>query len=197
MPKKESMLVEKMDYLTAGVHIGMKTCTPYMKRFVYKIRDDGLAVFNLKKVDERIKTAADFISRFSKILVISRKENASKAITSFAGQIGARAIAGRFSPGTITNPSFSEFYEPDLVFVVDPLVDDQAIREAKKKRIPIVALADTFNSVKDVDLIVPINNNGKKALALVFWILSREVLKNREKIKKNSDFKVKVEEFEE
>ena len=43
------MLVEKTEYLTAGVHIGMKSCTPYMKQFVYKVRDDGLAVFNLQR----------------------------------------------------------------------------------------------------------------------------------------------------
>jgi small subunit ribosomal protein S2 len=192
---KESMLVEKMEYLTAGIHIGMKTCTPYMKRFVYKIRDDGLSVFNLKMVDERIKIAADFISKFNKTLVVSRKENAGQAITKFAEQIGAKAIAGRFPPGTLTNPSYKDFYEPELIVIADSLVDDQVVREAKKKRIPIVALADTFNTVKDIDYIIPANNNGKKAIALIFWILTREILKNKEKIKSNEEFKLKVEDF--
>ena len=78
------MLVEKTEYLTAGVHIGMKSCTPYMKQFVYKVRDDGLAVFNLQKVDERIKLVADFLSKYKKMMIVSRKENASKAIKKFA-----------------------------------------------------------------------------------------------------------------
>ncbi len=191
----ESMLVNKNEYLTAGVHIGMKSCTPYMKQFVYKIRDDGLAVFNLQKVDERIKVAGKFLTKFNKMLVVSRKDNAAKAITKFADIVGAKAVAGRFSPGTMTNPLYKDFYEPDVVFVVDPLVDDQVIKEARKKRVPIVALCDTFNIAKDIDLCIPINNNGKKSIALVFWILGREILKARGKIKKNDDYKYDLKEF--
>jgi small subunit ribosomal protein S2 len=191
----EEMLVEKTEYLTAGVHIGMKTCTPFMKKFVYKIREDGLAVFNLKMVDERIGTAAKFISKFKNILIVSRKNNASKALEEFARQIGAMAITGRFSPGTLTNPSYKDFYEPDMVMVVDPLVDEQVIKEAKKKRLPIVALCDTFNSAKNIDVMIPSNNNGKKSLALIFWIMAREVLKARGDIKKNSDFTAKIKDF--
>ncbi|MCK4496808.1 MAG: 30S ribosomal protein S2 [Candidatus Aenigmarchaeota archaeon] len=189
------MLVEKTEYLTAGVHIGMKSCTPYMKQFVYKVRDDGLAVFNLQKVDNRIKITADFLSNFDKIMVVSKKENASKAIKEFAEAVDGKAVPGRFLPGTLTNPSYKGFYEPDVVFVVDPLIDDQAVREAKKKRIPVVALCDTFNMVRDVDFVIPANNNGKKSLALIFWILAREILKNKKKIKKYSDFKKTLKDF--
>ncbi len=189
------MLVDKTEYLTAGVHIGMKTCTPFMKHFVYKTREDGLAVFNLKMVDDRIKIAAKFLSRFKKLLVASRKSNASMAIEEFAKQTGGKAISGRFSPGTLTNPSYKDFYEPDVILTVDPLVDEQVIKEAKKKRLPIVALCDTFNSAKDIDLIIPSNNNGKKSLALIFWILAREILKKRGKIKKDSDFKPALKDF--
>jgi len=191
----DGMLVNKTEYLTAGVHIGMKSCTPYMKQFVYKIRDDGLAVFNLQKVDERIKVAGKFLTGFNKIMVVSRKDNAAKAITKFADIVGAKAVAGRFSPGTMTNPLYKDFYEPDVVFVVDPLVDEQVIKEARKKRVPIIALCDTFNIAKDIDLCVPINNNGKKSIALVFWILAREILKSRGKLKKNDDFKYDIKEF--
>jgi len=192
------MLVDKTDYLTAGVHIGMKSCTPYMKQFVYKVRDDGLAVFNLQKVDERIKAAADFLAGFENVLVASRKDNAAIAITAFAKATGSRSIAGRFSPGTLTNPSYKDFFEPDAILIIDPLVDEQVIKEAKKKRIPIVSLCDTFNSAKDLDLIIPINNNGKKALALVFWILSKEILKKRGKklALKLADFGGEEEETE-
>jgi small subunit ribosomal protein S2 len=191
----KNMLVNKTEYLTAGVHIGMKSCTPYMKQFVYKVRDDGLAVFNLQKVDERIKTAADFLSKYGNILVVSRKESASKGIEAFSREIGGKAIAGRFSPGTLTNPSYKGFYEPDVIFVVDPLVDEQVIREAKKKRVPVVAMCDTFNNPKDVDYVIPMNNNGKKAVGLVLWIIAREILKNRGEIKKDADFKAKVSDF--
>jgi len=191
----EDMLVDKTEYLTAGVHIGMKTCTPFMKKFVYKIREDGLAVFNLKMVDDRIGTGAKFLSEFKNILVVSRKNNATKALEQFAKQIGGKAITGRFSPGTLTNPSYKDFYEPDVVMVVDPLVDEQVVTEAKKKRLPIAALCDTFNAAKNIDLIIPSNNNGKKSLALIFWIMAREILKTRGDIKKNSEYKAKIKDF--
>ncbi len=191
----EEMLVKKTEYLTAGMHIGMKSCTPYMRQFVYKIRDDGLAVFNLQKVDERIRTAVEFLSRFKKILVVSRKENAAPAIKAFAEAVDAKAIAGRFSPGTLTNPSYRGFYEPGVVFVVDPLIDDQAIREARKRRVPIVALCDTFNISEDIDLCIPTNNNGRKSLALMFWLMARELLKKRGDLKKDSDFKYTLKDF--
>ena len=191
----EDMLVKKTEYLTAGMHIGMKSCTPYMRQFVYKIRDDGLAVFNLQKVDQRIRTAVEFLSRFKKILVVSRKENAAKAIEMFADVVDAKAISGRFSPGTLTNPSYRGFYEPGVVFVVDPLVDDQVIREARKRRVPMVALCDTFNISKDIDLCIPANNNGRKSLALIFWLMARELLKKRGELKKDSDFKYTLKDF--
>jgi small subunit ribosomal protein S2 len=184
------MLVEKVDYLTAGIHIGMKSCTPYMKQFVYKVREDGLAVFNLKLVDARIKTVANYLTGFKNILVVSRKENAAIPIKAFTKAVSGKAITGRFSPGTLTNPAYKDFYEPDVVFIVDPLVDEQVIKEANKKKIPIVALCDTFNEAKDVDLIIPMNNNGKKALSLLFWILAREILK-----KKKKEFKLKLKDF--
>jgi small subunit ribosomal protein S2 len=189
------MMVEKTEYLTAGVHIGMKSCTPYMRQFIYKVRDDGLAVFNLQKVDNRIKIAADFLSNFERIMTVSRKENAANAIKEFADAVGGKAVAGRFLPGTLTNPSYKGFYEPDVIIVVDPLIDDQAVKEAKRKRIPVVALCDTFNIARDVDLVVPSNNNGKKSLALIFWIIAREILKNKKQIKKYSDFKKTLKDF--
>ena len=100
------------EYLSAGMHIGMKQQTKDMKRFVYKIRDDGLAVLDLQTIDNRIKLAAKFIARFKRIMVVSRKYVAWKPITKFAEVVDAKALTGRFLPGTITNPSFPGYYEP-------------------------------------------------------------------------------------
>jgi small subunit ribosomal protein S2 len=104
-------------------------------------------------------------------------------------------VAGRFSPGTLTNPSYRGFYEPDVVMVIDPLVDEQVIREARKRRVPIVALCDTFNISKDIDLCIPVNNNGRKSIALTLWIMAREILQKRGEIKKDEDFKPKLADF--
>ncbi len=184
-----------MDYLTAGAHIGMKTYTKKMKRFIYEIRSDGLAVFNIQKIDERISLASNLLYKFEKIMVVSRKANGKKPIKKFSEIVGGRAVPGRFPPGMLTNPSFKEFYEPDIVLVVDPLIDKQAVEEAKKRRLPIVALCDTFNEPVDVDLIIPANNNGRKSIALIFMLLAREILRKRKKIKDNKDFKYTLKDF--
>ncbi len=188
-------MTDKAEYLSAGIHIGMKSCSKYMKKFVYKTREDGLSVFNLEEVDNRIAIAAKFLANFKKIMVVSHKAIGDQAARKLSEVIGGKAAIGRFSPGTLTNPSYRDFYEPDIVLVTDPLIDAQAVVEAKKRRVPIVALCDTPHEGTDVDLIIPVNNNGKKALALTLWILSKEVLKSKGNLKKDSDFKFTLKDF--
>jgi small subunit ribosomal protein S2 len=183
-------------FLSSGMHIGMKQQTKDMKRFIYKIRDDGLAVLDLQTIENRVKLAGKFLSRFQRIMVVSRKTVGCKPAIKFAEAINAKSITGRFLPGIITNPSFPGYYEPDVVIITDPLIDMQAIEEAIKMRIPIVALCDTSNETQSIDVIIPVNNKGRKALATVYWLLAREVLKNRGVIKEDEEFKQKPEEFE-
>jgi len=162
-----------------------------MKKFIYKVREDGLAVLDLKILDERIGITAKFLSNVKKILVIGRKLNSHKPIKKFCEIIGCDYVVGRFMPGTLTNPSYEKFTEPDVVLLTDPLSDHQALKEASDSRIPIVALCDTFNETRNIDFIIPCNNKGKKSLALIYWLLAREIMKNR----KEKEFKHKVEDF--
>lgn len=193
MPIK--LLMSRQEYLASGIHIGMKQKTADMKEFIYKIRPDGLAVLNLRKIDERIRILAKFLSRLKNILVVSRKSVAFESMKKFGELVGAKVIAGRFMPGTLTNPQYKNFYEADAVLIVDPLVDYQVLREAAKARVPIVAICDTFNETRNIDLILPANNKGKKALATLFWLLAREILKERGEIKSEKEFSYKIEDF--
>ena len=181
-------------YLSTGMHIGTKQKTKDMQRFIYKIRDDGLAVLDLQTIEERIKMAAKFLSKYNKIMVISRKGIGWKPAVKFAEALNVKAITGRFLPGTITNPSFPGYYEPDVLIVTDPLADSQAIKEAVKMRIPIVSLADTSNETSSIDFIIPVNNKGRKSLAMVYWLLAKEILINRGVAE--TEFKYKPEDFE-
>jgi ribosomal protein S2 len=60
-----------------------------------------------------------------------------------------------------------------------------------------VALSDTDNSTKFIDLVIPVNNRGRRSLAFVYYLLAREVLKERgstEEFRHTiSDFEAKVE----
>ena len=193
MSKK--LLLTRDNYMASGIHIGTKQVTKQMKKFIYQIRKDGLAIFDLSKTDERIKIAAKFLAKKSKILVVARKNVAHNAIKKFGEIVGAKVVAGRYMPGTLTNPSFKEFYEADVLIVTDPLVDKQAIEDALKVRIPIVGICDTSNETKNIDLIIPANNKGKRAIATLYWLLAREILRERGEIEKEKDYNYKVEDF--
>lgn len=177
MPAK--LLIPREKYLTAGVHIGMTARTADMKRFIYKVRPNGLAVLNVGMLDKRIGLAANFLAARKKILVVCRKENGQDAAKKFAEVVGGKAITERFMPGSLTNPTYKNFFEPDVIIIVDPTVDRQAIKEAVQMRIPIIGFADTFNETAFLDIILPANNKGKKSLALIFWLLAKLIKESR------------------
>jgi small subunit ribosomal protein S2 len=187
---KGKLLIPREKYLSAGVHIGMATKTADMERFIYKIRPNGLAVLNVGLLDRRIAFAANVISNTNKVLVVARKENAQEAVNKFSELTGIKAIPGRFMPGSLTNPSYKHFFEPELLVVTDPFADKQAIKEAKQMRIPIIGLCDTFNETSFIDLVLPCNNKGKKSLSLIFWILAKLIVEKR-----GDKFDAKPEDF--
>ncbi|GEM_PF-350976 len=178
-PDDASLLVPLDSYLKAGLHIGTKFRTKYMKKFIYKVRTDGLTVLNVQALDERIRVVAEFISRYKPedIVVVGKRENGWRAIKLFAKITGVRAYAGRYHPGILTNPSLEDFEEAKLIIVADPWPDKDALRDAAKVGTVTVALCDTNNDSTYVDLVLPCNNKGRKSLGLIFWILAREFMK--------------------
>jgi small subunit ribosomal protein S2 len=174
-------LIPMDEYLAAGVHIGTQQKTEDMKRFIYRVRNDGLYVLDVQSTDERIRAAAKFLSRYdpANILVVCARQYGQHPAEMFAKAIGASDIVGRFIPGTMTNPEYMFFTEPDVVVVTDPIGDMQAVNEAIKIGVPVIAMCDTNNMTTDIDLVIPTNNKGRKALALVYWLLAREVVRER------------------
>jgi small subunit ribosomal protein S2 len=191
-------LVPQEKYLEAGMHIGTKTKTGSMRQFIYKARDDGLHVLDLKKLDERLRASSKLMAGYpaEKVYLVGGRDNALKPLSKFAELTGAQAITGRFTPGRFTNPARPDFVEPQVVFVVDPAVDKQAVKEASEIHVPVLALCDTNNTLKNVDIAIPTNNKGRKAIAMALWILAREVLKARGQLAANEEFKVAQQEFE-
>jgi small subunit ribosomal protein S2 len=174
-------LIPVDEYLAAGVHIGTQQKTEDMKRFVYRVRADGLYVLDVKATDERVKTAAKFLSKFEpeRILVVSARQYGQFPATMFAKVIGAKSLVGRFIPGTLTNPEYRDFVEPDVVVVTDPIGDSQAVKEAVDVGVPVIAMCDTNNMTMHIDIVIPTNNKGRKALALIYWLLAKEITKLR------------------
>lgn len=196
---EEQFLVPQDVYLKSGIHIGTKFKTKHMEQFIYKTRPDGLSVLNLKKIDERIKTTASFLSQYApeEILVISRRENSWKAVKAFGKATGIGVIAGRYPPGMMTNPELESYFEPKVILVTDSWPDRNAVLDANKVGVPVIALCDTNNQSNNIDLVVPCNNKGKKSLGLFFWILAREYMKKKGLLGEKEELKEKLEDFTE
>jgi len=195
----EQFLVPTDNYLKSGIHIGTKFRTRYMEQFIYKTRPDGLSVLNLQKIDERIKIAAKFLAQYApeEILIVSRRENGWKPVNMFGKLTGAKVFAGRYPPGILTNPKLDNYIEVKILLATDAWPDRNAIIDAVKMGVPVIALCDTNNQANNIDLVIPANNKGKKSLGLFFWILAREYLRNRGILKKNEDLKEPLEDFTE
>jgi small subunit ribosomal protein S2 len=182
MPDEEAdLLIPVEDYLAAGVHIGTQQKTKSMERFIHRVRTDGLYVLDVSQTDDRIRTAASFLANYApeQILVASSRQYGRFPAEKFADAVGARARTGRFIPGTLTNPDYAGYIEPDVVVVTDPIGDAQAVKEAITVGIPVIAMCDSNNTTSNVDLVIPTNNKGRKALSVVYWLLANETLDRR------------------
>lgn len=195
---EEQMLANQNDYLEAGIHIATKVKSPGMRKFIYRVREDGLYLLDLKTIDTRIRVAAGMIARYKPqdIVVTASRIYAIVAAQKFAEIINARFIKGRVIPGIFTNPNREGFMEPKLIIISDSRNEKQAIKEASRVNMPIIALSDTDNSTKFIDLIMPVNNRGRRSLAFVYYLLARETLKARGDIKGDEEFKYNIGDFE-
>ena len=195
----KDLLVPIEGYLKSGIHIGTKYKTKHMAEFIYKTRPDGLYVLNLEKIDERLRIACNFLAQYNPqdILVVSRRENGWKPVKMFEKLTGVGAFAGRYPPGILTNAKLENFREIKLLLVTDSWPDRNAISDATKVGVPVIALCDTNNQANNVDLVVPCNNKGKKSMGLLFWILTREYMKAKGMLSKDEDFKYTPEDFSE
>jgi len=189
--------LEKM-ILSTGIRVGTPVKTKFMSPFIVRANPEGLYILDISKTLTRIDVAAKFIGRadISKIIVTSAREYGKTPVQKFCESTGASGIIGRFMPGTFTNPSLASYMEPQVVIVTDPQADQQAVLEATRAGVPVVAIANSDNVTSNVDLVIPANNRGRKALATVYWLLTREVLKKQGKIKSDNEMKISIDDFE-
>jgi small subunit ribosomal protein S2 len=195
---EEELLLPRDTLLSAGIHIGTRMKTGDMEGFIYRVRPDGLFVLDVKKTDDRIRVAAKFLARFepSKIAAAAARLYAQEPVKKFCEVTKATPVIGRFIPGLLSNPLYPNRIEPEVLIVSDPRADFQAVREASSVGIPVVALCSTDNEFSDVDFVIPTNNKGRRALAVIYWLLARQILRERGELPPDKDLSLTIDDFE-
>ena len=195
---QENLLLPLETLLSAGIQIGTRVKTTDMEQFVYKARPDGLFILDVAKINDRIRTAATFLVQFNpkEIVVVSSRLYGKTPVEKFCELTGSTPLVGRFMPGMFTNPLLPTYLEPKVIIVTDPKADEQAIVEASSIGIPVVALCDSDNIFLGVDFVIPGNNKGRRSLASLFWLLARQLLRERKELAPDADPAFKLDDFE-
>jgi small subunit ribosomal protein S2 len=168
----EELLLPRDTLLSAGIHIGTRMKTRDMEPFIYRVRPDGLFVLDVKKTDDRIRVAGKFLARYepSKIAVAATRLYAHEPVKQFCELTGAMPLIGRFIPGMLSNPLYPNRVDPEIIVVSDPRADAQAVKEASAV--------------------------GRRALAVIFWLMARQVLRERGELPADQNPKATIEDFE-
>jgi len=184
--------------LACHAHLGTKNVTAGMKRYVFGASKDGVNIIDIHTTWEKLILAARIIVAIENpqdVVAVSTRVFGQRAILKYSTYTGAQYLAGRFTPGTFTNQIQGKFLEPRVLIVTDPRTDHQAIAEAALANIPVIAFADTDSPLQNVDVAIPCNNRGKNSIAMMYWLLAREVLRMRGSIARSVQWEVKFDLF--
>jgi len=184
--------------LAATVHIGSDNSETTMEQYVFKKKNDGINIINLKKTWEKILLAARAIAAVENpadVFVCASRPYTQRAVLKFARYVNCSSVAGRFTPGAFTNQIQAAFREPRLLVISDPRSDQQPITEGSYANVPVIAFCNIDSPTKFIDIAIPCNNKSPHSIGLMWWMLAREVLRLRGSIGRGSPWEVMPDLF--
>jgi small subunit ribosomal protein S2 len=68
---------------------------------------------------------------------------------------------------------------PDAIFILDIKVEENAVAEAKKKNVPIIAICDTNTNPTGINYVIPSNDDATKTIALVMKLVEAALVEGK------------------
>jgi small subunit ribosomal protein SAe len=190
--------------LACTVHIGSTNLSSGMERYVHGRNEAGNHIIDLRKTWEKLILAARVIVAIENpadvcaVGLCASKGGApiaQRAVLKFGKYTGSKAIAGRFTPGTLTNQIQSHYFEPSLLIISDPIKDRQPLMESSYMNIPVIAFTNTNHSLRNIDVAIPCNTESANSIALMYWLLCREVWRLQGRLPRDKEWDVMVDMF--
>ncbi len=72
---------------------------------------------------------------------------------------------------------------PDMIYIVDPVKEEIAVKEANKLSIPVVALIDTNGDPDLIDYPIPGNDDAIKSISFITKIVADTIIEGKEEYK--------------
>ena len=201
-------VVSMKQLLEAGVHFGHQTrrWNPKMSAYIYTERN-GIYIIDLQKTVKKLEEAYNFVRDLSAggqtLLFVGTKKQAQEAIKEEATRCGGYYVNARWLGGMLTNfktmrgrvdrlnqlKKMQEKYLggvtemqrlPGALFVVDPRKERNAINEARKLHIPIVAIVDTNCDPDEIDYVIPGNDDAIRAIRLISSVMANAIMEGKQ-----------------
>jgi len=179
--KKTDTLIPLEEYVKSGIYLGTRVVTPHMKKYIYRRRADGLAIFNTDIIDEKLKESGEFLAKFAPedTILVCKRPAGWKAAKMFSQLTGIRVFTKKYPAGILTNTKLDDFFENELTIIIDSWLDKNALNDTLNVKKKVLMVCDTNNFSKGADQVIIGNNKSPKSLGVIFYLLTKQYCKAR------------------
>ncbi|KAG6886000.1 hypothetical protein C0993_006116 [Termitomyces sp. T159_Od127] len=173
--------------LASGAHFGHSASrmNPNFVPYAYGTRA-GITVIDLDQTLPMLRRAANLVraiaSSGGQILFIGTRPDLRPIVQKAASRLGSQGfhVGDRWLPGTLTNkiPVFGldvvkeTKVVPDLVILLNPLSNMNAIRECAIEHVPTIAIVDSNADPRIVMYPIPANDENTRTAEIIGGVLS-------------------------